>query len=145
MSAEPARRPGDEQYPPNFHRPALELLHRLGGDKLLVDIIDVFTTSAPRLIVAARAGADEGDGDRVRLALHSLKSSAGQLGAARMQRLCGEGELVAASCAGPALSRIVDGVSNAYAEVLPCFDAVKRTGLAGIRAAPHVDTTASLR
>jgi HPt (histidine-containing phosphotransfer) domain-containing protein len=108
-------RPAIQSGAPVFHPPAIELLRRLGGDKLVRDVIDIFTRNAPPLLTAARAGAEAGDGDAVRRALHALKSSAGQLGAARMQQLCGEGEVLAGQGAGPELTRLVLGMDAEFA------------------------------
>ena len=76
---------------------ALGRLKRFGGDKLLREMIRLFLEAAPERIAAARAGAEGNDAPAAELALHSLKSSAAQLGAMRMQRLSGQGEQLAKS------------------------------------------------
>jgi HPt (histidine-containing phosphotransfer) domain-containing protein len=107
MSDVEAERGPADQAAPVFRRPALAMLQRVGGDKLVHDVIDVFTVNAPRLISAARAGANSADAAAVFRALHSLKSSAGQLGAARMQQLCDEGEQLAGAGATAPLAALV--------------------------------------
>jgi two-component system sensor histidine kinase/response regulator len=131
MSTEGDVRPAIDSGAPVFHPPALELLQRLGGDTLVAEIIDIFTANTPPLLSAARAGAESGDIDAVRRVLHSLKSSAGQLGAARMQRLCSEGELLAAQGAGTELTRLVFGLDAEYAQASARLDEVRRNGLSG--------------
>lgn len=74
---------------------ALERLRRFGGEKLLSRMIELFLVAAPERIGAARAGVAALDAQAVELALHSLKSSAAQLGALRMQRLSERGESLA--------------------------------------------------
>ncbi len=74
---------------------ALARLRRFGGDKLLGDMIALFVVAAPERLDAARRGADAHDPHAIEMAMHSLKSSAAQLGALRMQRLCAEGEQLA--------------------------------------------------
>jgi HPt (histidine-containing phosphotransfer) domain-containing protein len=77
---------------PATDQSALDRLKRFGGDKLLGEMIALFLIAAPERIEAARGASDRGDLAGAELALHSLKSSAGQLGAMRMQRLSAQGE-----------------------------------------------------
>jgi HPt (histidine-containing phosphotransfer) domain-containing protein len=64
----------------------LAMLRRVGGDRLIRDLIDLLLESAPRKIEAARAALAAGDADQVGRAAHALASSAGNLGAAEMQQ-----------------------------------------------------------
>jgi len=76
---------------------ALARLRRFGGDKLLREMIDLYLTTAPERLAAARTGAATGDLPSTELALHSLKSSSAQLGAARVGKLSERGETIARS------------------------------------------------
>lgn len=76
---------------PETEPEALERLRRFGGDKLLGDMITLFLEAMPQRLAAARAGLARGDGHAVEQALHALKSSAAQLGALRLHRLCRDG------------------------------------------------------
>jgi HPt (histidine-containing phosphotransfer) domain-containing protein len=114
-----------------FHRPALALLYRLGGNKLVGEIIDVFSVSAPMQIAAARAGAESGDSDAIRRALHALKSSAGQLGALRMQQRCEEGEALSSKGPSAELSQLVLGLDAEYSVARQRLSEVRRNGLNG--------------
>jgi HPt (histidine-containing phosphotransfer) domain-containing protein len=67
---------------------ALKRLERFGGSKLRVEITLLFLQEAPSRIASARAALDLGNTDAVRSVAHMLKSSAGQMGALGMQRLC---------------------------------------------------------
>jgi HPt (histidine-containing phosphotransfer) domain-containing protein len=71
---------------------ALDRLKRFGGAKLLGEMIALFLVAVPERIEAARAAGVRGDLEAAERALHSLKSSAAQLGAMRMQRLSEQGE-----------------------------------------------------
>ncbi len=71
---------------------ALAELRDLGGDELVAELIDIFASHAPGLVSSARAGYQSGDAAAVSAALHSLKSSSAQLGAARVSELCASGE-----------------------------------------------------
>ena len=71
---------------------AIDRLRKFGGDKLLGGMIELFAANAPRLSAEAREALDCGDAAALRAALHSLKSSAGQLGAGSVYEACVVGE-----------------------------------------------------
>ena len=75
----------------------LENLRIIGGPKLVRELIELFVRSAPERIAAARAGIENGDLGAVQRAMHSLKSSAGQLGVTAMQNACRRAEHAATS------------------------------------------------
>ena len=83
----------------------LEQLRRLGGDKLVADLIDLFGELAPQRLAAVRAGLAAGDAAAVALAAHSLTSSAGNLGLAEMQALAADLERCREDDARPGLAR----------------------------------------
>ncbi len=71
-----------------FDEAAMALLNRVGGETLIGKMTALFSVSAPaRLDAVAEAVASE-DHVRGAAAAHSLKSSAGQLGAIRLQHIC---------------------------------------------------------
>lgn len=65
----------------------LAQLRRLGGDKLVGDLINLFLESAPQRLETIRVGLEAGDLTALGRAAHSLTSSAGNLGAVEMQTL----------------------------------------------------------
>lgn len=67
---------------------ALRRLERFGGLKLRRELTTLFLQEAPLRIASARAALVTGDIEGVRSMAHMLKSSAGQMGAPRMQQLC---------------------------------------------------------
>jgi two-component system, sensor histidine kinase and response regulator len=73
---------------PAIDRAVIERLDRLGGKKLATGMIDIFLEHAPTRIDAAQAALAVDDVEEIRRAAHSLKSSAGNLGATRLQALC---------------------------------------------------------
>jgi HPt (histidine-containing phosphotransfer) domain-containing protein len=77
---------------PDTDPAALDRLKRFGGGKLLGEMIALFLVAAPERIGTARSAAAQGDAESAERALHSLKSSAAQLGALRLQRLSELGE-----------------------------------------------------
>ena len=67
---------------------ALKRLERFGGLKLREELTTLFLQEAPTRITSARAALAAGDIEAVRAMAHMLKSSAGQMGALRVQIIC---------------------------------------------------------
>ena len=67
---------------------ALKRLERFGGLALREEITTLFLKEAPSRIASARAALASGNIDGIRSVAHMLKSSAGQMGALGMQRIC---------------------------------------------------------
>lgn len=83
----------------------------VGGPKLVRELIELFLNYAPERLAVARASIQAGDLSTAQRALHSLKSSAGQLGVTAVQEACRRGEAAAAE--GDAT-----GVEAALAQVM---------------------------
>lgn len=66
---------------------ALQKLRTLGGDGLVSKMAELFISHAESALREAAAGVESGDLESVHRAAHSLKSSAGNLGAQRVQDL----------------------------------------------------------
>ena len=95
---------------------ALERLRKLGGDALLSRMVDLFISHAEPAIEEASAGAASGDFEAVRRAAHSLKSSAGNLGAQHVQRLADTIEQTVEHHNVAELNELMASLKNAYAE-----------------------------
>lgn len=102
---------------PTTDAESLERLRRFGGGKLLNQMIALFDTAAPERIAAARAGLAAGDPHPVEQALHALKSSAAQLGAMRLQRLCERGELIARGGSLDTIDGLVEQIDDELGRV----------------------------
>ncbi len=74
---------------------AITRLIRIGGVKLARQMVGLFLEHGPDRVAAAEAGAVVGDCRMVEAATHSLKSSAGNVGAARLQQASAALELAA--------------------------------------------------
>jgi HPt (histidine-containing phosphotransfer) domain-containing protein len=107
----------DSQEPPALDSAALDRLKRFGGGKLLREMIALFLAAAPERLAAARAGADADNASEMEMALHSLKSSAAQLGAMRMQRLSEEGELLARKGTTGTIGSLVTDLEEEFVRV----------------------------
>ncbi len=75
---------------------ALSRLRRFGGDALLRDTLRSFFARTPALIATVRQGATCGDALAIRAASESLRLSAMQLGALRLQSLSARAEWLTA-------------------------------------------------
>ncbi|HUG39096.1 MAG TPA: Hpt domain-containing protein [Longimicrobiales bacterium] len=64
---------------------ALDRLLRIGGQEFLLEMIDLFLAHAPERIRSARQALEAGDHRTLYRAAHSLKSTAGNMGARGLQ------------------------------------------------------------
>ena len=96
---------------------SLERLRRFGGGKLLGEMIALFVSAAPERISAARAGVAARDAHATEQAMHSLKSSAAQLGALRMQRLCEQAETLARAGSVDQIAALVQNLEEEFPRV----------------------------
>jgi HPt (histidine-containing phosphotransfer) domain-containing protein len=87
---------------------ALARLQRFGGAKLLNEMISLYVQTASARLAAAEAGLAACDPAATASALHSLKSSSAQLGAARLSALCEEGETIASAGAVKGLASLLE-------------------------------------
>lgn len=78
-----------------FDENALVRLRKLGGDEFVIRMLDLFLDYAPQRLAAARAAEQAGDLTALGKAVHPLKSSAGQIGARRVQELAAQIEKLA--------------------------------------------------
>jgi HPt (histidine-containing phosphotransfer) domain-containing protein len=76
---------------------ALARLERLGGAALVRQMIELYLTNGPERVQLLADGAASGDAERVQRAAHTMKSSAGNLGAVRLQHTADEIETLAAA------------------------------------------------
>ncbi|UCE01413.1 MAG: Hpt domain-containing protein [Candidatus Latescibacterota bacterium] len=72
-------------------RKALALLHELGGDEFLAEMIDRSSKNISQQLAEARRGLLAGDVGTARLALHAVVGSAGILGAVEIMELARAG------------------------------------------------------
>ncbi len=72
-----------------------QLAEDVGDEDFVRETVQVFLDELPGRVGAITAGARDGDPAAVRAGAHSLKSSAGMLGAVNMARICRDIEAVA--------------------------------------------------
>lgn len=93
-------------------RAALERLRRLGGERLLREMVQLFLQLGPERMASATSGSLEA----AERACHSLKSSAGNLGAHALQAAAGGAEDAAAARDASAFAAALPALETAYAE-----------------------------
>jgi HPt (histidine-containing phosphotransfer) domain-containing protein len=98
---------------------ALEmLLEVIGGEQELLDeLIASFLEEAPPLLTKMREAQDNGDGAGLRMAAHTLKSSANDFGASEFARLCQELEDLAHDVNLEQSAVLVGQIEKEYAHV----------------------------
>ncbi len=95
---------------------ALARLDRMGGRALVGDVVAAFRRHGPARAREAREACAGGDADRLARSVHSLRSSAGQLGADDLAALCARLEILggagAVAEAFPLTSRLMADVDE---------------------------------
>lgn len=96
---------------------ALERLARIGGQSFLVEMIELFLEHAPQRLATARAAFDAGEITAVYRAAHSLKSTAGNLGARALQDIAEQAEGRASAGDVEALPPLLTEMEERYERV----------------------------
>lgn len=96
---------------------AVDRLLRIGGQDFLIEMIDLFLEHAPRRLEAARAAYGESDFQTLYRAAHSLKSTAGNLGARPLQAVAERVEGLAAAEDGEEIPPLLDDMERRYEQV----------------------------
>lgn len=105
---------------------ALERLQRLGGQKFTDKMIGLFLSYGSEKLIEARTAQQAGDLDAVEKAVHPIKSSAGNVGAVRMQQLAADAELRAREHQADAVSGLIDELEAAFEAVQPLLNAERQ-------------------
>jgi CheY-like chemotaxis protein len=103
----------------NLDPAALQRLRRLGGEAFEGQMIDVFLQYAGAKVVEVRAAHASGNLDELAKAAHPLKSSAGNVGASRVQDLATRIEMLAHQAEAAPLTALVGELECAFAAVKP--------------------------
>ncbi len=80
-----------EQFDPSY----TERLKKLGGDKLLQDLLAMYRERTPEKMEQIRSGLESRTAETIQAAAHSLISSAGNLGGTQISKLAVELESAA--------------------------------------------------
>ncbi len=92
---------------------AIDRLRDLGGQVLVQRMVELFIKNVPARVLAARQALDKGDASGVEHAVHSIKSSAGNIGAESLMDLAGRAERAAEGSLAPETSALIEAVDEA--------------------------------
>lgn len=112
-----------------FNPAALDMLRRLGNGQLLVRMIDIFLSKSPERIAAAHAALQADDMPALELAVHSMKSSAAQLGGAQLQRTSAAAERAAMAGDRAALATYLEAIDTEFAALRVWLEQIKANAL----------------
>jgi len=98
--------------PPNLDPAAIERLLRLGGREFVVKMIDLFFSYATEKIAEAQKAQAGSDWAALAKAVHPIKSSAGNVGASRVQGLAQRIESLARAAQAGELGGLVDQLTR---------------------------------
>jgi len=102
--------------PGTFDPAAIERLFKLGGQKFTLDMIDLFGSYGAKKLAEARLARETGRLTALAEAAHALKSSAGNVGAVRVQELAEQVELSAQEQNGELAAAQLGELERAFAE-----------------------------
>ena len=101
-----------------FDDKPLAMLRRVGREALAAKMIELFLASAPERASAIEAEHAGGDLATAGRAAHSLKPSAGQLGAMRLQEVCQQIEDAARAGDAPAVGLLLRDLHDELARAV---------------------------
>jgi HPt (histidine-containing phosphotransfer) domain-containing protein len=104
---------------------AIERLFKLGGQKFTLEMIRLFGSYGAAKLAEARQAQLAGDLKALADAAHPLKSSAGNVGAVRVQELAARIEADARGQKAEAAAAQLDELERAFAEALTFLEAEK--------------------
>ncbi len=102
--------------PNTFDPAAIERLFKLGGQKFTLEMIDLFGSYGGKKVAEARTAQQSGNLKALAEAAHPLKSSAGNVGAVRVQALAAQVEASAREQKAELAGAQLDELERAFAE-----------------------------
>lgn len=111
--------------PNPFDPAALERLLKLGGPKFTREMIDLFASYGAKKMAEARQARQSGNLTALAEAAHPLKSSAGNVGAVRVQALATRLEASAREQKAEAAGAQLDELERAFAEACSILEGEK--------------------
>jgi HPt (histidine-containing phosphotransfer) domain-containing protein len=105
---------------------AIEKLRKLGGNKFVVELIDTFLQHVSQKMEEALTGEREGNPETIERAVHSIKSSAGNLGAQKLQNLAAQIEELAEDKQSKPIPPLMRELEEAFGRVQPLLVEIKK-------------------
>lgn len=110
---------------------ALSRLQRIGGNEFVVEMIDLFLEHAPARLEAARTAYEGGDLPTLHRSVHSLKSTAANLGARALQGAAEAAELRANDEDMEAIPPLLDDLDRFYDEAREQLESEREKRMGG--------------
>jgi HPt (histidine-containing phosphotransfer) domain-containing protein len=105
---------------------AIERLRKLGGDAFVTELIDTFLTHVTQKMEEALTGERKGNLETIERAVHSIKSSAGNLGAQKLQDLSAQIEELAEDKQSKPIPPLLRELEDAFERVKPHLEEFKK-------------------
>jgi len=109
-----------------IERSALETIKRLGGDKLLKQMIEIFLDVIPEKLESVWKGYQDKDYASIEKAAHSMRSTAGNLGAVQVQKTAEKVELMVMDHQYSALDSALQELDGAIVQACSAFETIKK-------------------
>jgi len=106
---------------------AIERLQRLGGRAFVVKMIELFSSYGAEKLAAAKTAELAGNRVGIADAVHPIKSSAGNIGAKRVQALAQQIEQLARQSGGGSLSGLLGELDAAFVAARNELEQVKNS------------------
>lgn len=100
-----------------INRATLDDIRKLGGAKLLAELIDLFLGESTPQVALLRKALERRDATELERAVHKLKGSSGNLGAMAMSALCADLQVRAKASDWPAAEPLVAKIEREYVTV----------------------------
>jgi len=103
---------------PSIDPSAIARLKKIGSDVLVVKMIDLFLENTPQKIDIMKRANQDSDFQSLEMAAHSLKSSAGNIGAKKLQKTANDIESLAQKKQSKLLGKLIDSIITESSVVL---------------------------
>ncbi len=113
---------------PDLDMSVLERLRKMGGDEFLGELLDLFLEHAPKKLEEALTAEKKGDLEAVERAVHSLKSSAGNIGAEALMELAGQIEQLAEEQKGASIPPLLHELKEAFSRLRLRLEMISKGG-----------------
>jgi two-component system sensor histidine kinase/response regulator len=107
---------------PDLDPTALARLRRVGGEQLVQQLVALFLESTPQRLAVARTGEQQGNREAVIRAMHALKSSAGNVGALRLQDLASHLERTGKDLTRETILRLLEELEATFNRIKHQFE-----------------------
>ena len=104
---------------------ALARLCRLGGQQFALDMLDLFLSYGGEKLAEARLAWKTGSLETLADSVHPIKSSAGNIGATRIQALCAAIEQAVKQQNASSLEQQLNDLERAFVEIRPHLELEK--------------------